>query len=205
MRASALQPAAGTHCARRGARRLACGARAAEAPRLWQGITIEAGWEDALEAVLRERLNALHSTLDRAARLACGCAAGQAERRRASAEARTRRLRCKAPESLQRYVTYRDPRLEAALREWLHQSTCCRWRRGSGAAHTLPAGAMLVSREGHIYTRHSVSFHAPDTELHGVLSRQREIEALEVTCGREREAHACAVRGCSARGGDRAA
>jgi chromosome segregation protein len=27
-------------------------------PRLWQSIQIENGWEDALEAVLRERLNA---------------------------------------------------------------------------------------------------------------------------------------------------
>ena len=26
-------------------------------PRLWQSIQIEKGWEDALEAVLRERLN----------------------------------------------------------------------------------------------------------------------------------------------------
>jgi chromosome segregation protein len=37
---------------------------------------------------------------------------------------------------------------------------------------------MLVTREGHIFTRHAVSFHAPDGELHGVLSRQREIEQL---------------------------
>jgi chromosome segregation protein len=29
------------------------------APRLWQSVRIEQGWEDALEAVLRERLNAL--------------------------------------------------------------------------------------------------------------------------------------------------
>ena len=27
--------------------------------RLWQGIRIEPGWEDALEAVLRERLNGI--------------------------------------------------------------------------------------------------------------------------------------------------
>jgi chromosome segregation protein len=33
------------------------------AKRLWQGLDIEAGWEDALEAVLRERLNAIE--LDR--------------------------------------------------------------------------------------------------------------------------------------------
>src|SRR5674476_527849 len=37
-------------------------------PRLWQAIRIEAGWEDALEAVLRERLNALSlPSLDAAA------------------------------------------------------------------------------------------------------------------------------------------
>src|SRR5581483_1601815 len=31
----------------------------ASARRLWQSVDIDAGWEDALEAVLRERLNAL--------------------------------------------------------------------------------------------------------------------------------------------------
>ena len=36
---------------------LAGGAR--DAPRLWQALDIENGWEDALEAVLRERLNAI--------------------------------------------------------------------------------------------------------------------------------------------------
>src|SRR6185295_12502681 len=30
------------------------------AKRLWQAVDIEPGWEDALEAVLRERLNALN-------------------------------------------------------------------------------------------------------------------------------------------------
>jgi chromosome segregation protein len=47
---------------------------------------------------------------------------------------------------------------------------------------------MLVTREGHIYTRHSVSFHAADTELHGVLSRQREIEALQADLDVQRAA-----------------
>jgi len=31
----------------------------ASAPRFWQGLDIAPGWEDALEAVLRERLNAV--------------------------------------------------------------------------------------------------------------------------------------------------
>ena len=42
------------------------------------------------------------------------------------------------------------------------------------------AGAILVTPEGHVFTRHTVSFHAPDSELHGVLTRQREIEQLGV-------------------------
>ena len=42
--------------------------------------------------------------------------------------------------------------------------------------NALPHPIIVVTREGHIYSRHSLSFHAPDSELHGVLSRQREIE-----------------------------
>jgi chromosome segregation protein len=45
-------------------------------------------------------------------------------------------------------------------------------------ARDLPAGAMLVSAQGHVFTATSVSFHAADSEVHGILSRQRAIEAL---------------------------
>ena len=37
---------------------------------------------------------------------------------------------------------------------------------------------MLVTAQGHVFTATSVSFHAADSEVHGILSRQREIEAL---------------------------
>jgi chromosome segregation protein len=43
----------------------------------------------------------------------------------------------------------------------------------------LAPGAVLVSRDGYVFTRNSLTFHAPDSELHGVLSRQREIETLD--------------------------
>jgi chromosome segregation protein len=152
-----------------------------QAPRLWQGIRIEAGWEDGLEAVLRERLNAIaleHLTQTETwfaepppgkvavfALSNAGLEPGQA---------------WAGYEPLHRYVRCSDPRTEAVVGEWLHQvyimpST----GEGLRARAELPAGAMLVTREGHTFTRHSVSFHAPDTELHGVLSRQREIEELE--------------------------
>jgi chromosome segregation protein len=159
------------------------------APRLWQGISIEAGWEDALESVLRERLNAL--TLDdmtRAEEWLVDAPPGKL----ALVEMIT-----PAPvpgtfppegmEPLRRFVTCRDERVEPALQDWLHQvyvvadtTTVMAFRSA------LPAGAKLVTREGHIYTRHSVSLHAPDSELHGVLSRQREIEALEARAAETR-------------------
>jgi chromosome segregation protein len=154
-----------------------------QAPRLWQGIRIEAGWEDALEAVLRERLNAIaleHLTQTetwfaepppgKVAVFALSdseLGAGQA---------------WKGHEPLHHYVRCSDPRTEAVVREWLHQVYIVPGTgEGLTARAELSAGAILVTREGHTFTRHSVSFHAPDTELHGVLSRQREIEELEGT------------------------
>ncbi|CAG0978069.1 partial Chromosome partition protein Smc, partial [Rhodocyclaceae bacterium] len=43
----------------------------------------------------------------------------------------------------------------------------------------LPAGAWLVTPQGHLVGAHSVLFHAPDSQVHGVLARQREIERLQ--------------------------
>jgi chromosome segregation protein len=43
----------------------------------------------------------------------------------------------------------------------------------------LAPGSLLVTASGYVFTRHSVTFHAPDSELHGVLSREREIEKLQ--------------------------
>src|SRR5207248_3544605 len=38
---------------------------------------------------------------------------------------------------------------------------------------------LLVSRAGHLFSRQGVVFHGPQSELHGVLQRQREIEELQ--------------------------
>jgi chromosome segregation protein len=43
----------------------------------------------------------------------------------------------------------------------------------------LPAGVLMVNREGHQFTRHTVTFHAPDPADAGLLARQAEIEELE--------------------------
>jgi chromosome segregation protein len=44
---------------------------------------------------------------------------------------------------------------------------------------TLPQGACLVTKTGHVYSSHGLVLHGPQSELHGVLQRQREIEALK--------------------------
>ncbi|MGZ5710257.1 MAG: chromosome segregation protein SMC, partial [Burkholderiales bacterium] len=162
------------------------------APRLWQGMTIEPGWEDALEAVLRERLNGLAlENIDRAAQWLTDQPPGKMTVVDvSSAGSAVPSYEMAGVESLQRYVTCRDSRIEPVLREWLYQVYVLPdAAAGLALRSQLPVGGVLVTREGHIYTRHSVSFHAPDSELHGVLTRQREIESLEADLVHEREAH----------------
>ena len=150
--------------------------------RLWQGIRIEPGWEDALEAVLRERLNGIAvEDLQRAARLAAASAARQG---------------VVLPEAKRR-AAGRHPAAARSLLSRLHHVHRCRRGRGADrlartrlrgggrrcrlrpARASSPPGDVLVCPQGHVFTRSSVSFHAADSEIHGILSRQREIEELK--------------------------
>ncbi len=160
-----------------------------KAPRLWQGIAIESGWEDALEAVLDERLNGIAlDHLDRSAAWLRDAPPGKMTVFDTSGAAADAAPALAGLEPLQRYVTCRDARLQAVLGDWLHAVFIVPdAAAGLDLRSTLPAGALLVSREGHVFTRHSVSFHAPDSELHGVLSRQREIEQLQAAIGAGRQ------------------
>ncbi|HEX9684804.1 MAG TPA: chromosome segregation protein SMC [Burkholderiales bacterium] len=151
------------------------------APRLWQGIRIEPGWEDALEAVLRERLNAIAlERLEQAETWFAEPPPGKVTLFAATREAGSSPATLTGCEPLSRYVSCADARLEAVLGDWLHRVYVVSDAAGGLAARAqLPDGALLVTRDGHMFTRHAVSFHAPDSELHGVLTRQREIEQLD--------------------------
>jgi len=156
-----------------------------QSPRLWQSIRIETGWEDALESVLRERLNAIalpdlsQATAWEAAPPAKVALFAVQESAAAPALAATFT-------PLQSYVQCQDVRVAAALTEWLNgiyvqPDIASAWAR----RHELPPGASFVTPQGHLVSAHSVSFHAPDSQLHGVLARQREIEALEQLRGEQ--------------------
>ena len=148
--------------------------------RLWQEVHIEAGWENALESVLRERLNALaleqHGALQSLlndtppVKLTVFTVPGDS--------------RAGEPQLMQgmqpllSLISCNDTRIRTLLEDWL-----CHVYIAENSPlmlrERLPSGAMLVNREGHVFTRYSVSFHAADSEMHGVFARSREIEQLE--------------------------
>ena len=151
-------------------------------PRLWQKLRIDHGWETAVEAVLRERLHALElADRSQLARLIAdrppvkASVFGRGEGVPAAAAAGLLPLASK--------VRAADPAAGGALADWLAGAYAVEGMPEEAARNALPAGAVLVNREGHQFTRHTASFHAPDPADAGLLERQAEIEALEARCG----------------------
>ncbi|MDR0776565.1 MAG: chromosome segregation protein SMC [Azonexus sp.] len=154
------------------------------APPLWQKIHVEAGWEEAVEAVLRERLSAIaadDSALDAwlhdrpEARLAVML----------DGEAVVQALPENSPagdslaNSLAARVRSDDPAVHAVLADWLGGiATAETLADGLARRAGLAPGAVIVTRGGDLLTRTSITFFAPDQGEHGLLERQREIEAL---------------------------
>ncbi len=149
------------------------------APRLWQAIRIEAGWEDALEAVLRERLNALAvAHLDDTAQWSevppAKLAVFAADGSRAAANSHA------GFTPLAQYVQCQDAQAAPVVEDWLSGVYAVpSLAEALSQRSSLPAGAWLVTPQGHLVGAHSVLFHAPDSQVHGVLARQREIEKLQ--------------------------
>ena len=149
------------------------------APRLWQAIKIKAGWEDALEAALGIRLNAMKvgdaGAIDR---IANDAPPGSVSLYLENGDA-------KSPETpglvrLSTLVTSDTPTLMPFIHECLANVFVLENEAEARAKMAaLPFGAVLVTANGHLYSRHGVTFHGPQSELHGVLQRQREIESLQ--------------------------
>jgi chromosome segregation protein len=153
----------------------------AEAKPLWQSIKVEAGWETAVEAVLRERFSALAADADtlRGAlhepppailTLALTGAAVQ------SSNFAGDRLRAK--------VSCDDMRWNPILDLWLSDVATA-----EDLTAALPlANGMRVSRNGHLLTPAGLTLYVPDSKTHGVIERQREIDELALTLAAHEEA-----------------
>jgi len=151
-----------------------------QARRLWQGLDIEPGWEDALEMVLRERLDAIELERLDAVRQWLDDGSGAPPGRMAvyAPEAGGGATSASGDALLARVRAAR-PGVARLLADWLEGVRC----RDSIAAaladrHTLRVGEALVTPQGHVVTAQAVSFFAPDSALHGVLARQRELAEL---------------------------
>ena len=158
-------------------------------PRLWQSIQIENGWEDALEAVLRERLNAAQlEQLESASAWADDPPPGkwalyEPTNRPAPAGQADFPLR-REWRMLQSYLTFDGPEIKRVVDEWLSGVFAVESIQ-EGLVHRtgLFPGEMFVTREGHVITYHSLSYYSPDSQLHGVLGRQREIAQIKLEFG----------------------
>jgi len=157
-------------------------------PRLWQSLAVADGWDDALESVLRERLNAVlvddlaqaGDWLDEPPPAPLAVAAWHSSPASGREVGREGNSPPPGLTPLAQYVTWRD----GVLPSWLADSLANVYvaqepRAALAASGDLPSGAWLVTRAGHLFGRGGVSFYAPQSELHGVLGRQREIEQLD--------------------------
>src|SRR5574337_1023193 len=151
-------------------------------PALWKRLHIEPGWEPALEAALRERLNAL--------------AVGRIELARAFASdpPPARLAFYTLPSGGDTDVPRALPRLADLLRidgtdaaalkrlldDWLAGVyTAAGLDEALAARSRLTHGEVIMAREGHAVSAHAVSFYAPDSEQAGLLARAQEIENLD--------------------------
>jgi chromosome segregation protein len=146
---------------------------------LWSRIHIEAGWENALEAALRERMASLEvSRLDIVR-------AFQADAPPAKLAFYTAPS-ASAPESqgslprLSDLLRLNDAGQKALLTDWLNGCfTAPNLDEALAKRSSLQPGQVIYVPSGHAISAHSVSFYAQDNAQSGLLARAQEIENLD--------------------------
>ncbi|MFM2060182.1 MAG: hypothetical protein RLY71_4567, partial [Pseudomonadota bacterium] len=149
---------------------------------LWRKLHIEPGWENALEAALRERMQALEvGRIDvvRAfehdappAKLAFYMP-GAAAHHHNEGDTHTTLPR------LADRLRLTDAGLAALLGDWLEGVyTAPDLGAALAARSQLTHGEIVMTPAGHAVSQFAVSFYAPDSEQAGMLARAQEIEAL---------------------------
>ncbi|MGA7181062.1 MAG: chromosome segregation protein SMC [Thiobacillaceae bacterium] len=147
--------------------------------RLFEQLDVEPGWEAAVEALLREQLQALEAEPSSdwfesapPARLTLISSGGEAGPR----------------DGLLGKVRAKNPGLQGVIAEWLAGvQVADNPEQAQSMRAQLKAGERIVTPHGHVFTRHSVSFHGPHTAVEGILARSRDIERLEREAGEHRQ------------------
>ncbi|PHM19426.1 MAG: chromosome segregation protein SMC [Curvibacter sp. PD_MW3] len=146
---------------------------------LWTKIHVESGWENALEAALRERMGALEvSRLDMVR--AFGADAPPAKLAFYSAPPAAVPDKAASLPRLSDLLRVNDAGLKAVLVDWLQGCYVAQSFEDALAQRAqLQPGETLYVKTGHAVSAHSVSFYAQDSEQAGLLARAQEIENLE--------------------------
>ena len=154
----------------------------ASATPLWRVLHAESGWETAVEAVLRERINALpaeNAPWSQWSQWAQDRPGGRVSLRRQESGIRNQESTPIADDSLLKRVKVDDASWLPLLTDWLGAvRTVASLDEALQAAPMLPPGVYLVTPGGDLVERNAVHLFAPDASGHGLLERQREIEAL---------------------------
>ncbi|WP_137891458.1 chromosome segregation protein SMC [Ramlibacter sp. 2FC] len=146
---------------------------------LWSRIHIEQGWENALEAALRERLGALEvSRLDMVRAFAAD--APPAKLVFYSPPQAALPEKAGALPRLADLLRLNDAGLRALLGDWLSGCyTAPSFEEALAQRGQLQPGELIYVSSGHAVSAHGVSFYAQDSEQAGLLARAQEIENLE--------------------------
>ena len=154
---------------------------------LWTRLGIEPGWENALEAALRERMGALSVGRLDMVRGFLGAGAQDAPPARlafySTADAQPgAALQASSTgfAPLAALLRVSDAGLQAVLTDWLQGCyTAPTLDAALDRRAALQAGEVVYAPSGHAVTAHSVGFYAQDSEQSGLLARAQEIEHLE--------------------------
>jgi chromosome segregation protein len=148
--------------------------------RLWQKLKIEAGWETAVEAILREMVNGLEvGRIDAIAALSSDSPPGKvvffsSQHMPAALPSVAGNLR-----PLSAFIHSSDAQIQSLIADQL----CGVFIADSVSAAVslrdqLPAGGRFVTVQGHSVWRYAIGLYAADSEQEGVLHRQQELENL---------------------------
>lgn len=164
-----------------------------ESQRFWQGVRVEAGWDAAIEAALRERLEAIAvSSLDGFEALAAEAPPNKQvffrEALRAQQDEVTSSKRAQL-EAQSGFAGLRRMRDVVQSADEQRSILLDRWLDGAFLAENLAqalkfqaqlaTGQRLFTPQGHCLERDSLAFHAADQAHEGRLARKRETEDLQ--------------------------
>ncbi|TAG02679.1 MAG: chromosome segregation protein SMC [Betaproteobacteria bacterium] len=142
--------------------------------RFWSMLKVDAGWEDAVEAVLRDRLNARAvSSLEAAINFSAPPSRFTVFAPTAAAATAT------SGESLSAHVHSDQAAVQGALSQWLHGvRIAADLPQALNRRSNLAAGEVFVTKQGHLVSAASVTYFAPDEAVHGAIARQRELTEI---------------------------